>query len=43
MVFIHVRMKNDGCAWLHAKVIFVLKFNYFLQQKLVIIILKLQY
>jgi hypothetical protein len=35
----HVKMRNDGCAWLHGGVVFVSKFDYFLQQKLVIIVL----
>jgi hypothetical protein len=34
-------MKKDGCAWLHGEVVLVLDFDYFFQQKLVIIILEL--
>jgi hypothetical protein len=35
-------MRNDGCTWLHEGVVFVSKFDFFIQQELVIIILKLQ-
>jgi hypothetical protein len=35
-------MNNDVCAWLHVGVIFVSKFDYFIQQKMIFIILKLQ-
>jgi hypothetical protein len=35
-------MRNDGCTWLHGGLFFIRNLIFFLQQKLVIIVLKLQ-